>query len=199
MFSVSLEKLVSHYGYFAIIIGTFLEGETILVLGGFLAHRGYLHLPWVIASAFAGTFAGDQLFFFLGRFKGTRWLEKRPEWKRRSTRAFQLLRKHQLLVILGFRFIYGVRTITPFVIGASGISPIRFIALNGGGAAVWALGIGILGFLLGETLQLLLGEVKRFELIVLAALVAIGLIIWLTYLWRERKEVAADEPADSAE
>jgi membrane protein DedA with SNARE-associated domain len=198
MFSMPLEKMVSNYGYIAIVIGTFLEGETILVLGGFLAHRGYLHLPWVIASAFAGTFAGDQLFFFLGRFKGTKWLEKRPEWKRRSARAFQLLKKHQLWVILGFRFIYGVRTITPFVIGASGIRPLRFLALNGSGAVVWALGVGILGFLLGETLQLILGEVKRFELIVLGVLAVIGLTIWLAYMWRERKEVEADQPIDPA-
>ena len=35
MFSIPLEKMVSHYGYIAIVIGTFLEGETILVLGGF--------------------------------------------------------------------------------------------------------------------------------------------------------------------
>jgi membrane protein DedA with SNARE-associated domain len=198
MVSVPWEKLVTDFGYIAIVVGTFLEGETILVLGGFLAHRGYLHLPWVIASAFAGTFAGDQLYFYLGRSKGTKWLEKKPEWKRRSTRAFQLLKKHQLWVILGFRFIYGVRTITPFVIGTSGIKPLRFLALNGGGAVAWALGVGILGYLLGETLQLVLGEVKRFEAIVLGALVAVGLVIWLCYLWRERKAVKADPPVDPA-
>ena len=76
MVSVPWENWVTHFGYMAILIGTFLEGETILVLGGFLAHRGYLHLPWVIASAFAGTFAGDQLYFYLGRFKGMKGLKK---------------------------------------------------------------------------------------------------------------------------
>ena len=40
-----LESLIDTYGYLTILIGTFLEGETILVLGGFAAHRGYLHLP----------------------------------------------------------------------------------------------------------------------------------------------------------
>ncbi len=167
MFSIPLEKMVSNYGYIAIVIGTFLEGETILVLGGFLAHRGYLNLPWVILSAFAGTFAGDQLFFFLGRFKGTKWLEKRPEWKRRSTRAFQLLKKHQLWVILGFRFIYGVRTITPFVIGASGVKPLRFLALNGSGAVAWAAGRRDSGVPARRNPPADFGEVKRFELIVL--------------------------------
>lgn len=59
---MSLESLVTSYGYPAVLVGTFLEGETILVLAGFLAHRGYLDLPLVILTAFLGTFTGDQLF-----------------------------------------------------------------------------------------------------------------------------------------
>lgn len=48
-----MESLIENYGYLAILIGTFLESETILVLGGFIAHQGYLALPWVILAAFA--------------------------------------------------------------------------------------------------------------------------------------------------
>jgi membrane protein DedA with SNARE-associated domain len=45
---MTLESVLTTYGYFALMIGTFLEGETILIAAGFLAHRGYLELPWVI-------------------------------------------------------------------------------------------------------------------------------------------------------
>jgi hypothetical protein len=31
---MSLEELISTYGYVAIAMGTFLEGETVLILGG---------------------------------------------------------------------------------------------------------------------------------------------------------------------
>ena len=48
-------QLIQSYGYWAILAGTFLEGETILVLAGFAAHLGYLQLPWVILAAFAGS------------------------------------------------------------------------------------------------------------------------------------------------
>ena len=58
---MSLQQLITDYGYLAILMGTFLEGETILILGGFASHRGYLELPWVVVSAFIGTLAGDQL------------------------------------------------------------------------------------------------------------------------------------------
>jgi len=58
-----LDRLIDTYGYWAILVGTLLEGETILLLGGFAAYQGYLALPWVILAAFIGAFCGDQLFF----------------------------------------------------------------------------------------------------------------------------------------
>jgi membrane protein DedA with SNARE-associated domain len=75
---MTLEQLVSDYGYAAILIGTFFEGEMVLILGGFAAHRSYLQLPWVIVCAFVGTLFGDQLFYYIGRFRGMRLLERRP-------------------------------------------------------------------------------------------------------------------------
>ena len=64
------EELIANYGYIAVLIGTFFEGETILLIAGFFAHLGYLKLSYVIAAAFAGSLAGDQLFFYAGRIKG---------------------------------------------------------------------------------------------------------------------------------
>lgn len=110
---MSLETLISTYGYAAIGIGAFLEGETILILGGLAAHRGYLELPWVIVCAFLGTLFGDQLYFYIGRTKGKALLERRPHWKSKSEKVFLLLNRHQVWVILGFRFLYGLRTVTP--------------------------------------------------------------------------------------
>jgi membrane protein DedA with SNARE-associated domain len=54
-----IEHWISRYGYLAVFLGTFLEGDTTLVLAGFTAHRGYLGLPQVIAAACAGTLAGQ--------------------------------------------------------------------------------------------------------------------------------------------
>ena len=51
---MTLQSLIENYGYLAILIGTFLEGETIVILAGFAAQLGYLELPWVIVTAIAG-------------------------------------------------------------------------------------------------------------------------------------------------
>ena len=179
---MSLEELISTYGYTAVGVGTFLEGETILILGGFAAHRGYLELPWVIVCAFFGTLFGDQLFFYIGRTKGKSALEKRPHWKTKSEKVFRLLDRHQILLILGFRFLYGLRTVTPFIIGASKIAPTRFLILNILGASLWAIIIGTMGYLFGHTLEIIIGDIKQYELLAFSMLAGIGMISWLIHI-----------------
>lgn len=191
---MSLEELISAYGYAAIGIGTFLEGETILVLGGFAAHRGYLELPWVIMSAFIGTLFGDQLYYYIGRTKGKSLLEKRPSWKAKSEKVFYLLDKHQILLVLGFRFLYGLRIVTPFLIGATNIAPTRFLILNILGASLWAIVIGIMGYLFGHALEIIIGDIKRYELLVFAILAIAGLLLWLMHF---RKRPSAEGSSHS--
>lgn len=169
---IDLQELIVQYGYWALFIGTFLEGETILIIAGFLAFRGYLDLHWVILAAFLGTFAGDQTFFFLGRSKGIQFLEKRETLKRKAQRAFKLLHRYQIPVILGFRFLYGVRNVTPFVIGASAFPPRQFFLLNFLGALIWAVSFGYLGFHLGTLAETALHDIRRYEKLILGVLLA---------------------------
>jgi membrane protein DedA with SNARE-associated domain len=175
----SLEEIIVQYGYLALFIGTFLEGETILLIAGYLAHQEYLELPFVILFAFLGTFAGDQLFFYFGRAKGIGFLEKRPKWKARAEKVFKMMFRYQVAVILGFRFLYGIRNVTPFVIGASGLRPFRFFVLNFIGAATWAVVFGVSGYELGGVVETVLDDVKKYQMIGLAV---IGLIALLYFL-----------------
>lgn len=156
-------------------------------MAGFAAHQGYLKLGWVILSGFLGTLCGDQLYFYIGRRQGTAFLEKRPYWKSRSHRIFDLLKRHQLLLILGFRFVYGMRTLTPFVIGASGISPFRFLILNIASGLIWATLIGYAGYLFGHALELFLGKLEHYELFLFMAIAAAGTVIWCIHWLLRRK------------
>ena len=75
---MDVATLVHSYGYAAVFVGSFLEGETVAALGGLAAHRGYLALPWVIAIAAAGGFLSDQVFFGVGRLGGVRVVARSP-------------------------------------------------------------------------------------------------------------------------
>jgi membrane protein DedA with SNARE-associated domain len=79
-----LESFLAKYGYIAILLGTAFEGETIMIMGGFSAHRGYLELlPWVVLAGFVGNFIQNMIYFVLGRRYGNQMLEKHPDWKPR--------------------------------------------------------------------------------------------------------------------
>lgn len=188
---MTVQELVSTYGYAAIVVGTFLEGETILVLGGLAAHRGYLELSGVILAAFLGTLCGDQLFFYVGRARGRAIVERRPAWRAPSEQVFSWLARRQTWLILGFRFLYGLRTITPIVIGAARVAPLRFLALNALGAFVWAAVIGGAGYLFGHTLEAALGDLRRYELAVAAVVATVGAIVGAVRLAARRRSSRA--------
>lgn len=181
-----LETFLQTYGYWVLLIGTFFEGETVLVIGGFAAHRGYLSLPLVILAAFAGTLAGDQLFFFIGRKKGKPFLDKRPSWKPNIEKAHNLLDRYQALLIPGFRFLYGMRTVTPFVIGMSRVKTATFIVLNAIGALVWAVVFGTGGYLFGAALEVFLKDVKRYELLAFLGISLAGCAVWTIRFYRNK-------------
>ena len=73
--------LVETYGYIAVFAGAFLEGETLLALGGLAASRGHLDFVAVTLVALLGGFLGDQFFFFLGRHRGQALLRRFPRWE----------------------------------------------------------------------------------------------------------------------
>ena len=75
---MDLPALIQQYGYLAVFFGSVLEGETLLVLAGIAAHRGYLSLQWVVAIAAVGAFIGDQTCFLIGRLLGQRVLARWP-------------------------------------------------------------------------------------------------------------------------
>ena len=183
----TLTELIKNYGYLAILIGTFLEGETILILGGFAAHMGFLELPWVIASAFAGSFSGDQLYFYIGRHYGPKIIAKRLSWQEGAQKVYKHLHRHKNLLILSFRFFYGFRNVTPFAVGAAHISRLRFFSLNLVGAVIWAFVFAYAGYLFGEAFRLFLDDFKRYKLYVLLGLVLVGVLIWLATLIRHRR------------
>lgn len=185
---MSLEALIQTYGYPAVALGTFLEGEVVLLMGGFLAFSGYLSFQGVFIAALVGTLVGDQLYFFLGRRYGNGLLVRRPRWRKRAERVYTLLDRHYIWVVLGARFVYGMRIVTPWVLGMSRVPTLHFLLLNLVGATIWALVIAGAGYFFGATLEWLLGEIRRLELAILAVMALAGLGVWLFHQWRSRGE-----------
>jgi membrane protein DedA with SNARE-associated domain len=181
-----LEELITTYGYLAVLLGTFLEGEAVLIIGGLAVQLGFLQLPWVIAAAFAGTVAGDQLYYYLGRRHGRSVLLWCPAWRSRISKVRRFMARYHVWVVVGYRFVYGIRTITPFVIGLSRVPTARFVVLNMLSTLVWATGVGLTGYAFGLALEAVVGDIKSYQLQIVGFLVVVGAIVWVLSVPRRR-------------
>lgn len=192
---MSLQSLIEQYGYLAVFVGTFLEGETILVLGGLSAKLGYLNLAWVMVAAFAGSLFGDQLYFFLGRYRGRSFIARHPKWEARLAKVHRLMARHETLFVLFFRFLYGLRTVTPFALGAGSISTGKFVVLNVAGALIWAVTVALLGWSFGHAAEVLLGDLRHYEALILGVAILAGAALW----WWTRRRAAEARATQSSD
>lgn len=187
-----LKHVIEQYGYLALFIGTFLEGETILLLAGFAAHSPEIHLDlqFVILAAFAGSLSGDQVAFFIGRHWGRKLIAKSEKWRARSERVHSMLAKYHEILILSFRFFYGLRNLTPFVLGTADIKVSKFFILNAIGAAIWAVTFALTGYAFGSLLESVLtriiNNVHHAEMAILGVVVVVLLVIWGVKALRRR-------------
>jgi membrane protein DedA with SNARE-associated domain len=181
-----LASLLARYGYWTVLIGAFFEGETIVLMGGFTAHRGYLYAPVVALCAFVGSLAGDQTAYLVGRRYGKPILARRPKWRPIVELVRERLHERGTWLLVGFRFLYGLRNAVPFVAGLTGIPPRRFVPLNVLGAVLWAPTMTLAGYLFGEAVEKFLDHARKYEAIALIGLVAVGVMLYARHRVRDR-------------
>ena len=184
---MDIPTLIENYGYFAVAIGAFLEGETVLALAGLAASRDYLDFYTVVVVAMICGFAGDQFYFFLGRHKGARILARFPEACERAQRFDALLARWHAPLIVAIRFMYGFRIVGPILLGMGRVPAWKFVVFNFIGAAIWAPLIAGLGFVFGEVIQSILHDVKRFEIWLFAAVILAGVTGTAVHYWRSKR------------
>ena len=183
-----IRSLVETYGYYALLAGTFLEGETILLIGGLVAHLGYLYLPAVVLVAFIGSFSGDQIYFCIGRFKGRELLARHHKWEKRVDKVHCLMARYHDLIMVGFRFVYGIRILTPVVLGMDkNVKTVRFFVFNAIGAMIWSVVVSSAGYLFGYAIEKLIRDVKHYEIIVLLVIAGTGIALWAARRFRRKK------------
>ncbi|GAB3672823.1 DedA family protein [Salinisphaera aquimarina] len=184
----TLQQLIGEYGYFAVALGCFLEGETAILLGVFAAHRGIIDVNGVLIAAIIGTMIGDNLCFHIGRRMGRPALDKRPAWRPKVARVEELLQRYGAPMMIGFRFLYGLRYVTPFVFGSLGISPLRFFILDAIGTVIWAGTITLIGVYLADAVQGALAHIQNVEQLLVIVLVIAAAVGFGIYRLRRRRK-----------
>ena len=186
-FQQLLRDYLEIHGYWVLLAGTFLEGEAILIMAGFLAFQGYLHIGGVILTAFIGSFLGDQFYFYLGRIQGTSLLRRFHFIARRFRDSLRLIGKYGAFVAFISRFTYGFRIILPIILGITKLSPRTFLLINLCSAFVWATIFSLAGYLFGKSASLFLEDVGKYEHLLLLALIGLISIAWCGHLYHAWK------------
>jgi membrane protein DedA with SNARE-associated domain len=145
-------ETIIRFGPLAVALGTFLEGETALLLAGAGLALGLFDFWTIVLAALAGSMAGDQFFFWLGRCRGGSWLREHPRFGKRVRRATDMLLRHRIVLLCTYRFIYGLRGTIPFAFGMSDMCWRFFLLANVITAAFWSLGITLLAMHAGKIL-----------------------------------------------
>ncbi|MBU4525861.1 MAG: VTT domain-containing protein [Desulfomicrobium sp.] len=169
---------IAQYGPVAIALGAFAEGETAVLLGGAGLALGLFDFWTVAGAAFAGSLAGDQFFFWLGRTRGSAYLARHPRFGDRVARISRLLLRHRAAFLGTYRFIYGMRGVIPFAFGVSDLNWRCFFLINLLTAGFWSVLFTVIGVHAGKFLTDP-SVVARLPLLGAGAVLLLGLCLLL--------------------
>jgi phosphatidylglycerol lysyltransferase len=194
-----LEAELLRYGYLVLFVGTAVEGDAFLVTAAFLAHRGYLHLGWVVLVATFATLAADQVYYQLARSRGQEAFARRAAADPRFERVRRWIEKRGALLLFLSRFMYGFRIAIPVSCGAAGMPQWQFTTVNLLGSAVWAVVFGLAGYAFGNAIEIVVADVVRYERAVAAVLLAVAAVAVAVRSHELRARVLAlREPSQAA-
>lgn len=180
-------SLLQHYGYVAVFIGAFFEGETVMLLGAYAVHQHWMSWLPLVAVGAVGSFIGDQVYYQLGYHQGQRYLQQRPQLQHKFERASRIIEHYPTLTILLMRFAWGLRIILPVSYGIRRYRPWHYVAVNVVACVLWAVVVTTIGVTVSEWLHRLFGHIPKREVLwALLLLLSVGLVVgW--QLWRNRR------------
>ncbi|MCU8093919.1 DedA family protein [Shewanella sp. SM20] len=171
----------------------FLPGDSLLFLTGVLIYQDILHIgimPLLVLATFTGTAIGYLQGRFLGHTQIYQKLLSNIDIKHQE-KATHLIDNYGVITLLLARYIPFVRTVYPYILGATGISSRRFLLINFISSMVWIFSVVGFGYLISHT-QLATKYQTQFMSIIIylpVALLTFG-IIALVYKWLSKtKEV----------
>jgi membrane protein DedA with SNARE-associated domain len=189
-----IQGMIARYGLAAIFVGAGVEGETSVIAGGVFAHKLFFPLWAAIAAAATGSFVADQIFFYAGRHFREHRLVRRMTGKPAYAKAMKKLERHPIAFILGFRFLYGLRTVSPMAVGTSHVKARAFLLLNAAAATIWAALFTGIGYGFGGPIERTFRRSGLIEHLPLALTIIVLMLIAVSQIvrWLHHRGEAAD-------
>ncbi|NMC94006.1 MAG: DedA family protein [Syntrophorhabdus sp.] len=177
-----MEEYIARYGYIAIVIGTFFEGETTVLLGGIFSKLHYMKLDYVMVWAFLGTFAGDCTFFLLGRVFGRNIIDRYDFLRSKLPLANGIMRRYGYFIIFLVRFFVGVRGVILLLLGCTDIKKRIFFLYSASSSALWSIVASAIGYLFANIVYIFVHDIKKYEMFLVPAVTVI--VVMLIFVYR---------------
>ena len=158
------------YGPLPIFLAAMIEADVVPVLTGVVTHLGYVKVGPALLAAIAGAFAGDYLWFCVGRFYSQSIRNSRL-YRRVGHMPETLIRRLGPWQIPASHLVYGTRVATMIFWGMQRISTARFALVDGFGCVVLTGVLFTLGLGFSGAASLVIGRVKQVELLLLVGVV----------------------------
>ena len=181
--------LIIQWGYWLIFFAAIIEGEILVLVAGIAISMGYFDFKISLILCVLGALLHDTLFFILGRLWGSAIVKRKPLWQKNIDKADRLIMRYDWMLIIAYRFIYGMRMIIPFVLGLSKLSFTKYLFFSFVGSLLWALIILLLGYYVGSFIVIALNEINLLTLIreniVLISLFAVIIVVLLILILKK--------------
>ncbi|WP_421694659.1 bifunctional DedA family/phosphatase PAP2 family protein [Aestuariivirga sp.] len=157
-----------------LIIGLFVPSTAVLVGAGVLVGTGHLHFWPVIIATCLGCIVGDQFSYWAGRMFGQRLKTLWPlnHYPQLVAKGEDFVRVHGGKSIAIGRFVPGVKSVVPGIVGMFGMNQLFFIFVNVTSGIFWSFAHVVPGVLIGQGLAFA-GELSGRLLVVLLVLLLI--------------------------
>jgi membrane-associated protein len=200
-FGIDLVELIRTVGYIGIIaiifaesglfFGFFLPGDSLLLTAGLLAARGELNLGILLLTLAPAAILGDNVGYWFGKKAGPPIFSRENSllFRRKNLLAAKAFyEKHGGKTITIARFMPFIRTFAPIVAGAVEMDYRRFMLFNLLGGLLWAVGVTLAGYFLGQSIP---PEVlDKYFLIIIVVVVFVSALPAMLHVWKEyRHEV----------
>jgi len=201
-----LEPLIRSAGYIGIftiifaesglLIGFFLPGDSLLFTAGILASQGLFDITILTTGVFIAAILGDNVGYAFGKRVGPR-LFKRPDsllfHQKNIERAQAFFEKHGGKTLILARFTPVVRTFAPILAGVGKMEYKRFFFYNVIGAVIWAIGVTLLGYFLGQVIP----DIEKYVVPVAILIIIASIVPSVWHLWQARNSKPKSTPSDT--
>jgi membrane-associated protein len=138
----------------AVLIGVFFPGEIAVLLGGVAASQGSVSIAAVLVAACLGAVLGDQVGYVVGREWGEQVLSKLPDRlidQPKLDKAHAFVRRMGAKGVILGRWTAALRALVPGMAGMARMHYPRFLIANIIGGVGWAVTVGVVGYLAGNS------------------------------------------------